>query len=469
MAETETTIYGDDDADLSVLDGRTVAFVGYGNQGRSQALNLRDSGVDVVVGNREDGYREQIREDGFEPVSIAQAAEQGDVICLLVPDEVAPEVFRSHVEPNLDEGDTLYVSHGYNLTYDLLGHPEWVDVVMVAPRMGGPAVRTLYESGQGFPSILAVEQDHTGEALETVLAMAKAVGSTQAGVVEGTADMETITDLLTEQALFPIVANAMLAKFQVEVAYGIPPEIVMSELYLSHEFAEIFEDLSREYHVIAPDLPGFGRSDRPPLLYSASLYETFLRDAIRGLADEPRVVASSLSGAYAAGAATEVDVDSLVLIAPTDSTMGETPRSWLRTLFRTPLVGTGLFNLLVSKPGIRHFHRDHGYANVDNLTEATLDYQWKTAHQPGARYAPASFVSGYLDPGVDLAETLADVDAPVTLVWGRDADVTPVSGGRALAKKTDSRLVVFDDTLLLPHVEHPEKFRDVVRGTLAER
>jgi ketol-acid reductoisomerase len=167
------------------------------------------------------------------------------VICLLIPDEVAPEVFEEEVEPNLVEGDTLYVSHGYNLTYDLLGHPEWIDVVMVAPRMGGPAVRSLYESGQGFPSILAVEQDYTGEALQTVLAMAKAIGSTQAGVVEGTADMETITDLLTEQALFPILTNAMLAKYQVEVAHGIPPEIVMTELYLSHEMSEIFEEMAR--------------------------------------------------------------------------------------------------------------------------------------------------------------------------------------------------------------------------------
>lgn len=244
MSETETTIYYDGDADLSVLEGRTVAFVGYGNQGRSQALNARDSGVDVVVGNRDDGYRDQVREDGFEPVSIAEAAEQGDVVCLLVPDEVAPDVFAEEVEPGLEEGDTLYVSHGYNLTYDLLGHPEWLDVVMVAPRMGGPAVRSLYESGQGFPSILAVEQDHTGEAEATALAMAKAIGSTQAGVVEGTADMETITDLLTEQALFPIWANAMLAKYRVEVAHGIPPEIVMTELYLSHEMAEIFEEMA---------------------------------------------------------------------------------------------------------------------------------------------------------------------------------------------------------------------------------
>ncbi|WEL17783.1 Pimeloyl-ACP methyl ester carboxylesterase [Halorhabdus sp. SVX81] len=236
----------------------------------------------------------------------------------------------------------------------------------------------------------------------------------------------------------------------------------------SREFANVFESLSREYHVIAPDLPGFGRSDRPPLLYSSSLYETFLRDAIRSLVEEPRIVASSLSGGYAASAAAETDVDSLVLIAPTDSTMSDSPRSWLRTVFRAPLVGTGLFNLLVSKPGIKYFHRDHGYANMDNLTDETLEYQWKTAHQPGARYAPASFVSGYLDPDASLAETLAAVDAPVTLVWGRDADITPVSAGRALAKKTDSRLVVFDDAKLLPHVEHPAAFVGVVADDIDE-
>jgi len=241
---SETNVYYDEDADLSVLDGLTVAMIGYGNQGRSQALNLRDSGVEVVIGNRSDDYRERAREDGFDAVSIEKAAARGDVVCLLIPDEVAPEVFAAEIAPNLAEGDTLYLSHGYNLTYDLLGHPDTVDVVMVAPRMGGWAVRTLYESGQGFPSVMAVEQEYTGEAKQTALAMAKGIGSTKAGVVEGTADMETITDLLSEQALFPIWANAMLAKYQVEVAYGIPPEIVMTELYLSHEMAEIFEEMA---------------------------------------------------------------------------------------------------------------------------------------------------------------------------------------------------------------------------------
>ncbi|WP_254546836.1 ketol-acid reductoisomerase [Halomarina pelagica] len=243
---SETTVYYDEDADLSTLDGRTVAVIGYGNQGRSQALNLRDSGVSVVVGNRSDDYRERVREDGFEAYAIDEAAAEGDVVVLLVPDEVAPEVYEEKVEPHLAAGDTLSFSHGYNVTFDLIQPPDDVDVVLVAPRMGGPSVRTLYEAGESFPSILAVNQDATGEATATALALAKGIGSTSAGVVEGTFDMETTVDLLSEQALVPMLMGAMRAKFEVEVAHGIPPEIAMSELYLSKEMAEIFELMAEE-------------------------------------------------------------------------------------------------------------------------------------------------------------------------------------------------------------------------------
>jgi len=236
----------------------------------------------------------------------------------------------------------------------------------------------------------------------------------------------------------------------------------------SREFAAVFEALSTEYHVIAPDLPGYGRSDRPPLLYSASLYETFLADVIRDLAEDPTVVASSLSGAYAAEAAGRTDVESLVLLSPTDETMGESRRTWVRGLVRSPVVGTGLFNLLVSEAGLRHFHRDHGYADPDNLTEETLDYEWRSAHQPGARYAPASFLGGFLDPDEDLTATLSALDVPVTLLWGEETDTTPVSTGKRLAEAADARLIVFEDAKLLPHVEHPEAFVDVLTGSFED-
>lgn len=235
----------------------------------------------------------------------------------------------------------------------------------------------------------------------------------------------------------------------------------------SHEFWAVFSSLADDYHVIAPDLPGFGHSDRPALLYSASLYVTFIRDAIADLTDEsPVVIGSSLSGAYVAEATREADVRELVLICPTDTTMGDRT-TWRRTLLRSPLVGQGLFNLLVSKPSIRRFHADHGYHDIANLTPAVLDYEWTTAHQPGARYAPASFVSGFLDPTADLGTVLGELDVPIDLVWGREADTTPLSEGRRLAEAADTRLIVFDDARLLPHVEHPNDFVDAVQGRIA--
>jgi pimeloyl-ACP methyl ester carboxylesterase len=233
-----------------------------------------------------------------------------------------------------------------------------------------------------------------------------------------------------------------------------------------HEFWRVFDELGEDYHVVAPDLPGFGHSDRPPLLYSASLYTTFVGDAIDHFADEPPVVVgSSLTGAYAATAArtTDTDVERLLLVCPTDTSMGGR-RAWLRSLLRTPVVGTGLYNLSVSKPSIRYFHDDHGYFDTDNLPDAVVDYEWTTAHQPGARFAPASFVSGFLDPDEDLGDVLAGLDVPVTLAWGREADITPLSEGRTLAERADARLVVFDEARLLPHAEHPEQFRRVLRG-----
>lgn len=233
-----------------------------------------------------------------------------------------------------------------------------------------------------------------------------------------------------------------------------------------HEFWRVTETLSDEYHVIVPDLPGFGQSDRPPLLYSSSLYVTFVGDAIEELTDDdPVVVTSSLTGSYAAMAAEDVDVERLVLVCPTASSMGDR-QVWLRALLRSPVVGEGLYNLMVSKPSIRHFHDDHGYYDMDNLADRVVEYEWTSGHQPGARFAPASFVSGFLDPDEDLGETLASVDDPVMLVWGRHAETSPLSEGRDLAEQADTGLVVFDRSKLLPHVEQPDQFVDVVKGDI---
>jgi len=233
----------------------------------------------------------------------------------------------------------------------------------------------------------------------------------------------------------------------------------------SGEFRAIFDTLADDYHVVAPDLPGFGRSDRPPLSYSSTLYTEFVDDFLAEF-ESPAVVASSLTAAYTLCALAEEETDhavsDLLLICPTAVAGPHPPKGWLRELLRAPVVGEGLFNLIASKPSIRYFNADHGYYDPTKVTEEWQDYEWQTAHQPNARFAPASFISGYLNSEVDLAESIRSLDAPTTIVWGRDADITPLSDGRALADEADATLVVFDRALLLPHVEFPEQFLDMV-------
>ena len=235
----------------------------------------------------------------------------------------------------------------------------------------------------------------------------------------------------------------------------------------SHEFHRIVGPLSEDHHVIAPDLPGFGHSDRPPLLYSASLYETFVADAVADLTDgDPLVVASSLTAAYTASAARKVGVERLVLVCPTDST-GREQRVWLRGLLRTPVLGEAAFNMTVSEAAIRYLNADHRYYSTDTPPEEVLGYEWQTAHQPGARFAPASLVAGVLDTEDHIEDVLAELDSPVTLVWGRNSDLVPLAEGRAIAEVGDTNLVVFDRAKLRPHAEHPEAFVEVVRGEVA--
>lgn len=230
----------------------------------------------------------------------------------------------------------------------------------------------------------------------------------------------------------------------------------------SHEFRYVVDALAEDYHVLAPDLPGFGHSERPPLMYSGSLYVTFVRDFVRDLTDEPTVLASSLTAAYAAVAAEEVDVAELVLVCPTATTIPG-KRTWIRSLLRAPVVGEGLYNLLVSRPAIRYFLQDHGFEQPAAITDEWVEYDWKTAHQRGARFAPASFVGGFLDLDVDLGAVLAGLDVPVTIVWGRAAEISPLEDGRELAEDADARLVVFDNADLLPHAEHPKPFVEEFR------
>ncbi|MEF8859058.1 MAG: alpha/beta hydrolase [Halolamina sp.] len=239
----------------------------------------------------------------------------------------------------------------------------------------------------------------------------------------------------------------------------------------SGEWRAVFDRLSEEYHVIAPDLPGFGRSDRPAVRYSAAFYEEFVGDFLAEFSEAggdhqtgeaPTVIASSLSAAYAVHAAQSVAVNRFYLVCPTTTAGPGGQKEWVRELLRLPLAGEALFNLIVSKPAIEYFNADHGYANPSGADEEWEEYEWETAHQQNARFAPASFVAGYLDSTIDLGPTLAEFDVPTTLIWGRETALTPVSDGRALAKAAGAELLVFDRAKLLPHVERADAFLDYV-------
>ncbi len=250
----ETPIYDESDASVDPLDGHIVAVVGYGNQGRAQARNMRDSGVDVIVGNREDRSRERAADDGFDVYSIADATARADVVLLLIPDEVQPDVYDRDIGPNLEPGDTLVFASGYNVTYDRIDFDDDIDVVLVAPRMIGAVVRELYEDGRGAPALLAVEQDASGTARSRALAVAHAIGATRSGVVETEFETETRTDLMSEQGLFPVFASALLARFEVESEAGVPPAVTLLESYLSREMAHIFEKCATQGLVSQMDL-----------------------------------------------------------------------------------------------------------------------------------------------------------------------------------------------------------------------
>lgn len=227
------------------LAGRTVAVIGYGNQGHAQAQNLRDSGVTVVVGNRDDEYRRRAEADGFSPLPIPEAAAAADVLLLLIPDEVQPEIFGREIAPALTPGTTLVVASGYCVTFGLLEVPAEVNVVMVAPRMIGEGVRDHYVKGVGFPCLLSVEQDATGDAEAVALAVARGIGVTAHGAVASSAREEAALDLFSEQAIWPAVLALLQAAYEVLSEAGFNDAAIVDEMYLSGEPAEIFDRIAR--------------------------------------------------------------------------------------------------------------------------------------------------------------------------------------------------------------------------------
>ncbi|MFW6251756.1 MAG: ketol-acid reductoisomerase [Halanaerobium sp.] len=225
-------IYYDKDADLKYLEDKVVAVIGYGSQGHAQAQNLKDSGVNVVVGLRKESSSWPVaEEDGFEVLTTAEAAAKADVIQILIPDIKQASVFKNDIEPNLEDGNALVFSHGLNIHYDQIVPQKNVDVFMVAPKSPGHLVRRLYEDGKGVPGLLAVYQDYTGKAYDLGLAYAKGIGCTHAGVIETTFKEETETDLFGEQAVLCGGTTALVkAGFETLVEAGYQPEIAYFEV-----------------------------------------------------------------------------------------------------------------------------------------------------------------------------------------------------------------------------------------------
>uniref|UniRef100_A0A7C1F3Z9 Ketol-acid reductoisomerase (NADP(+)) n=1 Tax=Ammonifex degensii TaxID=42838 RepID=A0A7C1F3Z9_9THEO len=224
-------IYYDQDANLDLLRERTVAVIGYGSQGRAQAQNLKDSGIKVIVGLRLGSASAQMaREDGLQTASIGEAAQEADVIQMLIPDEQQAKVYEEEIAPHLRTGKALMFSHGFNIHFGQIVPPEDVDVFMVAPKSPGPMLRRLYTEGAGVPGLIAVHQDYSGRARDLALSYAKAIGLTRAGVFETTFREETETDLFGEQCvLCGGVSELIKAGFETLVAAGYAPEIAYFE------------------------------------------------------------------------------------------------------------------------------------------------------------------------------------------------------------------------------------------------
>ena len=225
-------LFYDDDADLSVIQGKNVAVIGYGSQGHAHALNLRDSGVDVRVGLAEGSRsRAKAEAEGLRVLSVADAVEEADVVVILTPDQVQRTVYAESIAPALAAGDTLVFGHGFNIRFGYIEAPEGVDVVLVAPKAPGHTVRREYVAGRGIPDIIAVEQDASGSAWDLALSYAKAIGGTRAGVIKTTFTEETETDLFGEQAvLCGGMSHLVQAGFETLTEAGYQPEIAYFEV-----------------------------------------------------------------------------------------------------------------------------------------------------------------------------------------------------------------------------------------------
>jgi ketol-acid reductoisomerase len=267
--------YAGPDADARFLDGKTIAVLGYGSQGSAQAKCMRDSGLSVTVGAREGSRSGKIaEEDRFEVLSLSEAAEKADVICMLVPDLAQKEVYERHVAPSLSPGKTLYFSHGFSVAFGLVSPPECADVVMLAPKATGARLRESYLNGGWVPSFVSVHQDASGNALKTVLAIAKALNLTSRGVFECTFAQEASANLFGEQAVTIGGAMRLVEEgFETLVGRGIPPELAYYEcVRVTNLILGMLESegLKKTVHGVS-ETAGYGGLSRGPRVVNESV------------------------------------------------------------------------------------------------------------------------------------------------------------------------------------------------------
>ena len=261
-------IFRKSDVDPQALSSARITVIGYGSQGRAQACNLRDSGLNVVLGLRASGSTAAAaRADGWEPLEVAEAVRGADVVALLIPDTAQPKVFREQIAPNLQSGALLLFSHGFNVHYKTIEIPEDIDVTMVAPKAPGALLRRQFTAGQGVPCLLAVERDVTGKAVARTLAYADGIGGTRAGVLETTFAEETETDLFGEQAvLCGGMTELVVAGFEILTKAGYQPEVAYFECL--HELKLIvdllYEGGLAKLHQFVSDTAKYGDLSRGP-------------------------------------------------------------------------------------------------------------------------------------------------------------------------------------------------------------
>ncbi len=270
------------DAPKDALRGERIAVLGYGNLGRTFALNLRDSIADPpVIGNIEDSYAKQARAEGFSVKSIADAVANADVILVLLPDEVIPEVFATDIGPHLAPGSAILFGSGYPLAYNQITVPPKVDVLMLAPRMAGETARQRFVEKRGFYAFVSVETDASGKGWKRLLGVAEGVGILRAGALELDAHQEAYLDLLVEQTVGAALGMAMMSAFSLGVESGLPPESLVLEMYMSEEMEMVFRSFREQGFFNASSVHGptalFGGYLRTMELMGSNLTDIFQR------------------------------------------------------------------------------------------------------------------------------------------------------------------------------------------------